>query len=148
MITDRNHYREFETIFFQHGIPCTGDDVTAAFVGPQGGTIRVSDPCSLLHGTTLRIPPGALDTLTLIQIEEGEHNCPFGLGPSVKIKPEGLVFNFPVELEMRIRHPAYLSEDIEPSFYIYDETNTDWVEAENRPHASGLGVLRCNISRL
>ncbi|MFH0731194.1 MAG: hypothetical protein V2B19_33225 [Pseudomonadota bacterium] len=148
MITRHNQLERFATPYFQPRLPGATGDVTAALIGPMGGTIRVTDPGSALFGTALRIPAGALEAHTLIQIEQGGHPCPFGLSPSVKITPDGLSFNHPAEIDMRIDRSSVMAEEVSPSFYVYDESDTEWVAKEGRMLDSERGVFRCTIWHL
>lgn len=148
MITSHNHLESSASLYFEQKLPGVRGGVTAALIGPEGGTVRVTDPCSILFGAALRIPAGALETLTLIQLEQGEHHCPFGMSPSVKISPEGLVFKRPAEMDMRITGQSAMTEDMQPSFYVYDRSNTEWVATDGHALDPENGVLRCRIWRL
>jgi len=148
MITGYNHFESPATLHFQQRMPGVAGNVTAALIGPEGGTVRVTDPGSILFGTTLRIPAGALESHALIQIEQGEHRCSFGLGPSVKITPEGLSFKRPAEIDMRITRQAVMAEDEQPSFYVYDGSNTEWVAKDAHALDPESGVFRCSIWHL
>lgn len=148
MITSHNCLEHSAALFLQQELPEVREGVTAALIGPEGGTLRVTDPGSLLFGTTLRIPAGALETLTWIQIEQGEHPCSFGLGPSVKITPEGLAFKRPAEIDMRITCQSAMAEEALPSFYVFDEGRAKWVAKDGRAMEPENGVFRCSIWRL
>jgi hypothetical protein len=114
----------------------------------MGGTIQVTDPGNPLFGTTLRIPAGALETHTLIQIAQGEHSCPFGISPSVKITPEGLSFKRPAEIEMCVPRDSVVAEELFPTFYVYNEAGTEWVATDGRALELQRGVLRCCVWQL
>jgi hypothetical protein len=148
MITSHNHLESSAVLYFEHRLSGMTGNVAAALIGPEGGTVRVTDQGSLLFGTTLRVPAGALETLTLIQIEQGEHHCPFGLGPSVKITPEGLTFKRPAEIDMRIPRESVLAEDVQPSFFVYDGSDAEWITKEGHVSDPERGVFRCSIWHL
>lgn len=122
--------------------------VATALIGPEGGVVRVTDPDSPIAGTTLKIPAGALDNHELIQIEEGGHDCAFGIGPSVNITPEGLRFNHPAQLDMRFHSRMLASDELEPAFYVYDRTHDDWHQKDESAIEPESGVARCRIWHL
>jgi hypothetical protein len=122
--------------------------VAAALIGPEGGVIQVADPDSPINGITLKIPTGALDRHQLIQIEAGEHDCRFGLIPSVKISPEGLRFNQPAELDMRFSRRMLESDDLQPALFVYDHAQNDWQEKDDGTIEQESGVAHCQIWQL
>lgn len=132
--------------------PATPPGITrllaAALIGPGGGVVRVTDPDSPIAGTTLKIPAGALDHHELIQIEAGEHDCAFGIGPSVNITPEGLRFNHPAELNMRFHRRMLASDELAPAFYVYDRIHDDWYHTGEGAIEPESGVARCQIRHL
>lgn len=149
MITSHTHLESMAPLYFEQRL--SGEikgDVTAALIGPEGGILRVTDPGSPLFGTALRIPVGALEFPAWIQIEPGKHPCAFGLGPSVKITPEGLSFKRPVEIDMRITGQVAMAEDLHPSFYVFDGSNTQWVAKEGHALDPESGVFRCSVWQL
>jgi len=149
MITGHTQLESMEPLFFDQRLSCgVKGGVTAALIGPEGGILRVTDPDSPLFGTTLRIPAGALEVPAWLQIEPGEHSCAFGLGPSVKITPEGLSFKRPAEIDMCIAGPAALAEDQSPSFFVFDGYNTRWVAKDGHALDSKSGVFRCSVWQL
>jgi hypothetical protein len=104
---------------------------TSDMIGPEGGHLTISDIESPLYGTVLKIPAGALDTPTMIQIREGNHSGTFGIGPSVQLLPEGLEFKRPVELKIyhkRTNKMMTLSkEEPDLALYYFDDNNRQWV---------------------
>jgi hypothetical protein len=149
MISSPPHLDSMAPLYFGQSVSGgLKGEVAAALIGPEGGILRVTDPGSPLFGTTLRIPPGALEVPAWIQIELGEHPCAFGLGPSVKITPEGLSFKRPVEIDMRITGQSTLLEDQLPSFYVFDGANDQWVARDGFAIDSEGGVFRCSVWQL
>lgn len=65
----------------------------AAVIGPEGGTIEITDPESPITGFTLEIPEGALDTEQLVTAGIVVNNETFGISPMIDLGPSGLVFN-------------------------------------------------------
>lgn len=70
-------------------------------VGNQGGFIQVLDPNSTLYGTSVDIPPGALQENTLITISGVEKPFPLpggylGVGECIEFGPENTIFSTPV----------------------------------------------------
>jgi hypothetical protein len=149
MITSSTHFESMAPLYLEKGLSGgLAKDVAAALIGPEGGILRVTDPGSSLFGTTLRIPAGALEVPAWIQIEPGEHHCAFGLGPSVKITPEGLSFKRPAEIDMRIAGQTALAEDLQPAFYVFDGANTQWVAKDGHALDPEGGVFRCSVWQL
>ena len=97
-----------------------------AVIGPEGGTVAVNDSRSSIFGTTLRIPAGALDAPTVISITEGAHSCDFAYTPSIQLQPNGLKFNQPVTLEVRLTPSGTVPDHATPAVYQYDETTNNW----------------------
>lgn len=97
----------------------------AAMIGPEGGTIMLNDPDSLLNGVELVIPAGAVTEPTIITIKEPATPPPvpdgFTAGKTIELEPHGLVFSEPVEL---IIPSEGATEGI---FYVYDETENAWI---------------------
>jgi hypothetical protein len=121
---------------------------TAAVIGPEGGTLRVSDPASPIRGTSLHIPPGALATPTHIQIQVGAHACSFGLTPTVKISPEGLRFKYPVEIRVPIDGSHLADPDITMTCYTYNESDDRWLRQEDGMVNAENGVATCRLEHL
>jgi ZU5 domain len=120
---------------------------TAAVIGPEGGILQVSDPTSPIRGTSLHIPPGALETHTFIQIEPGAHACSFGLAPSVKVTPEGLRFKHPVEIRIPISG-SLKAPGTQVTCFSYSESEMDWLPWEDNPATAEDGVARCHLWHL
>lgn len=75
----------------------------SALIGPEGGTIEVTDHSSILYGLKIIFPEGALDKPTLISISIENNSPPLSseitpLSPVVRFEPEDLYFNVPVEV--------------------------------------------------
>jgi hypothetical protein len=102
---------------------------SSATIGPEGGVVTVTNPRSPIFGTSLRIPPGALDDEVRITIEEGEHSCDFGLSPTIKLLPDGLQFKRATTLTVFLNELAVESDDFDesvPELYHYNESNDQW----------------------
>jgi hypothetical protein len=56
---------------------------TTGYCGPEGGELKVTDPGSDVYGVRIVIPPGALDSVRSLTIEEA-----YGVGPSL---PPGFI---------------------------------------------------------
>ena len=62
-------------------------------IGPAGGTIRSAD------GTvTLEIPPGALGSMTPVEIQPIANTAPGGLGAAFRLTPAGTTCSVPMQL--------------------------------------------------
>lgn len=74
----------------------------AAVIGPSGGVLAVEDPSSLLYGTKIEIPPGALGTDSVIAVQKTVYpSLPEGevdAGPSVELRLSGGEFWSPVNV--------------------------------------------------
>lgn len=123
----------------------------SAVIGPKGGVVMVTDPASLIYGTSLRIPAGALDTPVRITIREGAHSCAFGLGPSIELFPCGLEFKRAATLTVYLNDSEPESGEFEsctPAFYHYDESSDQWIyNSAARLERMGEAVL-CELHHL
>jgi hypothetical protein len=87
----------------------------SALIGPEGGTIEVTDTSSPLYGLKIMIPEGALDKTALIEIQKIDRipSLPQALepiGPGINCKPDGLIFNFFVDIALPY-DPTKVGED-------------------------------------
>lgn len=121
------------------------DDVTAHTaelrIGPQGGTLEVTDGESPLFGTRISVPEGALDNekdiyLDLSQL--GDNDLPgnyLQASQAVDFGPDGTVFNLPVEVTLPYSDAdddgridaTYVSEDGVRVLF-YNTTTNAWEE--------------------
>lgn len=125
---------EFEVFFWEDPRVDREDlkyPLASAKIGPEGGRLKISDRQSPLHGTVLKVPAGALDKETKIQIREGHHSGSFGIGPSVQLLPDGLEFKHPVELKLCHENTnkavTQNSEASDLAFFTYDNQHRQWV---------------------
>lgn len=122
-----------------------------AIIGSEGGVVMVTDPDSPLHGTSLTVPPGALDTPVRITIQEGGHNCAFGLGPSLRLLPCGLHFKHAATLTVHLNKTMAETDDFDttsPACYRYDESSNRWIHnSTTRLERLGNTVL-CELRHL
>lgn len=72
-----------------------------ATIGTSGGSLAVTDATSPLHGFTIEVPPGALDTTFQLKISLTDATDIPGItlpGKAIRFEPEGLSFRFPVAI--------------------------------------------------
>lgn len=121
-------------------------------IGPEGGVVRVTDTESPIFGTSLRIPPGALDTPVRISIITGNHACSFGLSPSIILLPSGLRFKRFATLNVCLNTPCMTALDdsgaVEPAFFHYDETTDQWAHDDTVGLNWHGGTVLCNLLHL
>jgi len=102
---------------------------TEGKIGRGGGEIKVNDPNSKLNGTSIKIPTGAIDEVTDIQISlsaSSFHLAPQSNNIIVSLKPDGLTFNLPIEIAL-----PYTGSDIKNAQVFYYNPNTLTVEFIN-----------------
>jgi hypothetical protein len=129
MQTTEQHSKVFKLSDYVKDDLGAGTSGSSSLVGPEGGMVAVTDPLSPIFGTSLRIPPGALDREVRITITEGNHSCEFGLSPSIKLMPNGLNFKRATTLTVYLNNSNVESEDLDwdtPGFYRYDDSNEQW----------------------
>ena len=119
-----------------------------AVIGPEGGTVTVNDARSSIFGTTLRIPAGALDAPTVISITQGAHSCDFASTPSIRIQPNGLKFNQPATLEVRLNPSGTVPDNATQAVYQYDETTNTWAHDGTAKLEKRGDVVCCKLTRL
>jgi len=102
--------------------------------------VTVTDRASSIFGASLRIPAGALDEQAIIAIREGNHCCDFGMGPSIKLLPDGLRFKRAATLTIYLDGSEVEIDGFDrksPAFYQYDECRGRWT----RNHTADLKKL-------
>jgi hypothetical protein len=124
----------------------------SAIIGPEGGTVSVTDSASPICGTELTVPAGALDTFVKITIEEGDHGCDFGLSPSIRLLPDGLRFKRFATLKVCVpgQYPMTLDDydKTDPAVYCYDETTDRWAHNPAAGLARQGNVILCELLQL
>lgn len=138
--------------FMDAGLETETDGTSAsAIIGPKGGMLIVTDPASPIYGTSLKVPVGALDAPVKITIQEGGHDCAFGLGPSLKLLPSGLHFKRAAILSIYLNETIAAADDFDatvPACYHYDESGGQWVlNSATRLEMLGDTVL-CELHHL
>lgn len=128
------------------------NDEASAVIGPEGGTVAVTNPASPLYGSSLQVPAGALNTTVRVSLQQGTHACAFGLGPSIELLPCGLQFNRPATLTMRIGGSCaggpFDFETPAPAVYHYDETIEQWTCDEAAVPERQGNIVRCDLHHL
>ncbi len=127
------------------------DRHAAAIIGPEGGLVAVTDPASPIFGTSLTVPKGALDAPVKISIMMGDHSCDFGMGPSLKLLPNGLVFKRPATLAVHLHDNMTEEADFEetmPAFYQYDESIDQWTRNDTARLVQLDSALLCKLNHL
>lgn len=113
----------------------------AALVGPQGGTISITDPTSDLAGAVLSIPLGALDRVETMSLGEAPHAPAFAPGvygySPISIEPSGLRLSLPATLTLPYRSDQLdaattLGEDTLSIFH-FDDNVGAWVGVPSEP---------------
>lgn len=134
----------------------------AAVVGPEGGTVEVSDAGNPAAGAVLRVPSGALGRAVVIRISVAPDAPDFpdgepGLSP-LRLEPSGLTFTVPATLEVpydpaQLPTDASLGEDT-LSLFSYDSGAEAWLSVPMQSvdtHAhrvSGAGVAHFSFFAL
>jgi hypothetical protein len=134
-----------------------GEAEASATIGPEGGSIEVTDPLSPLCGTRLEIPEGALKTETLITIYEREDlklpDSVVALGRIVSLGPAGATFSSPVKVHMPYEDTTVQDEDLvaagiyDQALSYWDYAHVDSVDADRNIvvietiHFSAMGVF-------
>ena len=77
------------------------DAEAAAFIGPEGGVVEVTDTDTPIFGAAVHAGPNTIPELLLLTITEGETASPLPIdmepaGPCVNLGPEGIEFRVPV----------------------------------------------------
>lgn len=99
-------------------------------IGPEGGTVEVTDPSSEIYGVKVEIPAGALAEETTIIIEETRYapSLPTGLtsgNPIVNLSPD-TPFLKDIEITFPIQNIPNGDEEILCGFY-WDTDNANWI---------------------
>lgn len=82
---------------------CGGVPPTSAVIGSSGGTLTTT------NGTSIEIPPGAIDADTVISVAESSAPPPSGIGavtPVFDFGPDGIVFAHPVKITIPLASTA------------------------------------------
>ena len=90
-------------------------------IGPEGGTVEVTDPNSSLNGVKITVPEGALTQETTIYIEETRYapSLPAGLtseNPVLQLGPS-MIFLKDVEIKFPIKEIPSSNQEILSAFY-------------------------------
>ena len=99
-------------------------------IGPEGGTVEVTDPSSEIYGVKVEIPAGALAEETTIIIEETRYapSLPTGLtsgNPIVNLSPN-TPFIKDIEITFPIQNIPSSDEEILSAFH-WDFDNGKWI---------------------
>ncbi len=99
-------------------------------IGPEGGTVAVTDSDNPLYGVRVTIPAGALAQKTTISIEEGPYGATFPAGvsydhPVVNFAPD-VTFLTDVEITFPITYIPTNEEDILGAYYD-SPTKARWI---------------------
>ena len=111
-----------------------GTNVTAASIGPAGGTITLDD------GFSMSIPAGAVDVATNITVRVLTESPHFAAGPAYALEPAGLKFAQPISITLPV-----FPRTLPPSTvrlltgYQFDPGMGDF-EAMDTPHATDTDV--------
>lgn len=110
----------------------TSDQTTRVekVIGPEGGTLEVTDPNSSMNGVKITIPAGALTQETTIFIEETRYapSLPAGLtseNPVIKLGPE-IMFLEDVEITFPIQYVPSSDDEILSAFY-WNTNKAKWM---------------------
>jgi hypothetical protein len=87
----------------------------AAFVGPDGGVVEVTDPESELYGVKVTVPPAAMDESEIITISESEYSQD---GYLVDLGPYNLNLNDFITIELP--YSIEIGQDQEILVTLYD----------------------------
>ena len=73
--------------------------------GPEGCSIEVSSPASLIYGTKILIPPGALSEEIFISVRQTDvlitvPQDTYITGPAIFLEPDGQIFNSTIQVAM------------------------------------------------
>ena len=106
--------------------------------GPEGCSIEVTNPVSLIYGTKILIPPGALNEEIFISVRQTDvlitvPQDTYITGPAIFLEPDGQIFNSTIQVAMPyddvdnngILDYTGISED-EVSVIAYDTSNESW----------------------
>ncbi|MGB5925348.1 MAG: hypothetical protein WBH01_04560 [Dehalococcoidia bacterium] len=102
----------------------------SATIGPEGGTIEVTDPSSPLCGLKVEISEGALAESTVIEVDVESDPAPLSpeivpVSVVVRLSPDGIKFNSPVKIRL-----TYNTESVETGDFvvplIYSESDDYW----------------------
>ena len=128
------------------------DCIATSVIGPEGGMVKVTDIRSPIFGTCLLVPPGALDRSVQISIMAGDHDCSFGLAPSIKLLPSGLRFKRYATLKVCLNDMCItMLKDLkiaEPALFHYDETNERWAHDDAASLDLHGNEVLCNLLHL
>lgn len=144
------HVRVFKLSDYTKDDPKAGS-CASALIGPEGGVVTVTDPASPIFGTSLRIPAGALDAPARITIQEGDHSCDFGLGPSIKLLPDGLHFKKATTLTVYLNDSKVEDDKFDsdfPTFYQYDECSNQWAHNDGASLEKMGNAVLCELHHL
>ncbi len=106
--------------------------------GPEGCIIEVTNPVSLIYGTAILIPPGALNEEIFISVRQTDvlitvPQDTYITGPAIFLEPDGQIFNSNIQVAMPyddvnnngILDYTGISED-EVSVIVYDTSSETW----------------------
>ncbi len=100
---------------------------TTADIGPEGGSLSVTDPNNVTY--TLYILPGALDeetTITMTPIESIDGLPLERFLGAVRLDPNGLMFNIPAFLTYTFPEEMVLSDELVTMNFGYDGDNNEF----------------------
>jgi hypothetical protein len=128
-------------------------------IGPEGGTVEVTDPNSSLNGVKITVPEGALTQETTIYIEETRYapSLPAGLtseNPVLQLGPS-MIFLKDVEITFPIKEIPSSNQEILSAFY-WNSNKARWMAIIPRQvddqkmiiQTDDFGLCRWGIIRL
>lgn len=94
-----------------------------AVIGPDGGTVEVTDPNSPIYMAKVEVPPGALSEEVTIAIKQAVGAPPIPgtaelLSQIVSLEPDGIVFDHPVKITIPYDDSDVYDENV-PQVFIY-----------------------------
>ena len=122
IVDESNEDNNFEGTLFSYEV--------SKVIGPEGGTIEVTDPTSPLYGVKVEVPPGAVDSNETFRIGRLQASPPFPtslqkISETVLLEPKGMLFNIPVSVSIPYDDKDVLDKNM-LSVYRYDEATSAW----------------------
>ena len=100
-------------------------ETSSGDIGSAGGEIHIADLNSKINNTIVEIPSGALKAITNIKVEQVEIESPFLNDVnliSIRLLPEGLIFNNPIKVTIPYPESYETSDGI--NIWYYNENDS------------------------
>lgn len=109
-----------------------GEPEASAALGPEGGTLEITDPDSPLYGAKLVVPAGAVDEDVEFSIgvsDASVDDLPSyseAVGPLIEIGPTGLIPDAPLTLTLPYDPGTFDDPETQLSFLLWNDKTSEW----------------------